>query len=164
MAGQCALRAYPMAATYGVAGGSSNTLLVYHESGVDDGTVNPAVPIVAQVTSSDFDIGDGHNFGFVWRLIPDLTFDGSNVNQPMLCSRYSPAPTRVRHMETQTTLMWSARRTTRTPEPTPSSSLLSRCMCGFVVAKWRFKVSSDEIGVQWQLGVPRIDIRPDGRR
>jgi hypothetical protein len=77
-----ALRAYPMAATYGVAGGSSNTLLVYHESGVDDGTVNPAVPIVAQVTSSDFDIGDGHNFGFVWRLIPDLTFDGSDVNQP----------------------------------------------------------------------------------
>jgi hypothetical protein len=71
------LRSFPMATTYGVAGGSSNAQLLYHENGVDDGTVNPSVPIVAQVTSSDFDIGDGHNFGFVWRLIPDLTFDGS---------------------------------------------------------------------------------------
>ena len=26
------------------------------------------------------------------------------------------------------------------------------------------KVSSDTVGTQWQLGVPRIDIRPDGRR
>ena len=52
------LRSFPMATTYGVAGGSSNAQLLYHESGVDDGTVNPSVPIVAQVTSSDFDIGD----------------------------------------------------------------------------------------------------------
>ncbi len=77
-----ALRAYPMAATYGAAGGNANTLLVYHENGVDDGVVNPPNPIVSSVTSSDFDIGDGHNFGFVWRLIPDLTFDGSSVNGP----------------------------------------------------------------------------------
>jgi hypothetical protein len=27
-----------------------------------------------------------------------------------------------------------------------------------------FKVSSNTLGTQWQLGVPRIDVRPDGRR
>ena len=27
-----------------------------------------------------------------------------------------------------------------------------------------FKISSDKLGTTWQLGAPRIDIRPDGRR
>jgi hypothetical protein len=26
-----------------------------------------------------------------------------------------------------------------------------------------FKIESDTLGTQWQLGVPRIDVRPDGR-
>jgi hypothetical protein len=158
------LRAYPMAATYGVAGGSSNTLLVYHESGVDDGTVNPAVPIVAQVTSSDFDIGDGHNFGFVWRLIPDLTFDGSNVNQPtamftVLPRANSGAPYgNSNNPDVVSTQNYQNTRTYAIQEFTQQVYVRIR---GRQMA---FKVSSDEIGVQWQLGVPRIDIRPDGRR
>jgi hypothetical protein len=158
------LRAYPMAATYGVAGGSSNTLLVYHESGVDDGTVNPSVPIVAQVTSSDFDIGDGHNFGFVWRLIPDLTFDGSDVNQPtamftVLPRANSGAPYgNSNNPDVVSTQNYQNTRTYAIQEFTQQVYVRIR---GRQMA---FKVSSDELGVQWQLGVPRIDIRPDGRR
>jgi hypothetical protein len=159
-----ALRAYPMATTYGVAGGSTNTLLVYHENGVDDGTVNPAVPIVAQVTSSDFDIGDGHNFGFVWRLIPDLTFDGSNVNQPIAMFTVLPransgAPYgNSNNPDVVSTQNYQNQRTYAVQEFTQQVYVRIR---GRQMA---FKVSSDEIGVQWQLGVPRIDIRPDGRR
>jgi hypothetical protein len=159
-----ALRAYPMATTYGVAGGSANTLLVYHESGVDDGTVNPAVPIVAQVTSSDFDIGDGHNFGFVWRLIPDLTFDGSTVNQPIAMftvlpransgAPYGPS----NNPDVVSAQNYQNQRNYAIQEFTQQVYVRIR---GRQMA---FKVSSDEIGVQWQLGVPRIDIRPDGRR
>jgi hypothetical protein len=159
-----ALRAYPMATTYGVAGGSTNTLLVYHESGVDDGTVNPSVPIVAQVTSSDFDIGDGHNFGFVWRLIPDLTFDGSNVNQPTAMftvlpransgAPYGPA----NNPDVVSTQNYQNQRTYAIQQFTQQVYVRIR---GRQMA---FKISSDELGVQWQLGVPRIDIRPDGRR
>ena len=76
------LREQPMA-TY-ITGTASNNAgaLVYHESGNDDGTTTPASAIEAYVQSSDFDIGDGHNFGFVTRIIPDITFDGSTVNQP----------------------------------------------------------------------------------
>jgi hypothetical protein len=159
-----ALRAYPMAATYGVAGGTTNTLLVYHESGVDDGTVNPSVPIVAQVTSSDFDIGDGHNFGFVWRLIPDLTFDGSNVNGPtamftVLPRANSGAPYGPsNNPDVVSAQNYQNQRNYAIQEFTQQVYVRIR---GRQMA---FKVSSDEIGVQWQLGVPRIDIRPDGRR
>ena len=159
-----ALRAYPMAATYGVAGGSTNTLLVYHENGVDDGTVNPAVPIVAQVTSSDFDIGDGHNFGFVWRLIPDLTFDGSNVNQPIAMFTVLPRANSgapygsANNPDVVSTQNYQNQRTYAIQQFTQQVYVRIR---GRQMA---FKVSSDELGVQWQLGVPRIDIRPDGRR
>lgn len=159
-----ALRAYPMAATYGVAGGSTNTLLVYHESGVDDGTVNPANPIVSQVTSSDFDIGDGHNFGFVWRLIPDLTFDGSNVNGPTAMftvlpranpgANYGPSndPSVVSAQNYQNQRTYAIQQFTQ------------QVYVRIRGRQMAFQVSSDALGVQWQLGVPRIDIRPDGRR
>jgi hypothetical protein len=158
------LRSFPMATTYGVAGGNSNAQLLYHESGVDDGTVNPSVPIVAQVTSSDFDIGDGHNFGFVWRLIPDLTFDGSNVNQPtamftVLPRANSGAPYgNSNNPEVVSTQNYQNQRTYAIQEFTQQVYVRIR---GRQMA---FKVSSSELGVQWQLGVPRIDIRPDGRR
>lgn len=158
------LRAYPMATTYGVAGGNSNTQLVYHENGVDDGTVNPAVPIVSTVTSSDFDIGDGHNFGFVWRLIPDLTFDGSNVNQPQAMftvlprtfpgANYGPS----NDPAVTSTQNYQNQRTYAIQQFTQQVYVRIR---GRQMA---FQVSSDTLGVQWQLGVPRIDIRPDGRR
>lgn len=159
-----ALREYPMATTYGVAGGSTNTLLVYHENGVDDGTVNPANPIVAQVTSSDFDIGDGHNFGFVWRLIPDLSFDGSDVNAPTamftVLPRANPgAPYgSANNPDVVSAQNYQNQRTYEIQQFTQQVYVRIR---GRQMA---FKVSSDEIGVQWQLGVPRIDIRPDGRR
>jgi hypothetical protein len=159
-----ALRAYPMAATYGVAGGNTNTLLVYHENGVDDGTVNPAVPIVAQVTSSDFDIGDGHNFGFVWRLIPDLTFDGSTVNQPIAMFTVLPransgAPYgNANNPDVVSAQNYQNQRNYAVQQFTQQVYVRIR---GRQMA---FKVSSDELGVQWQLGIPRIDIRPDGRR
>jgi hypothetical protein len=159
-----ASRAYPMAATYGVAGGSTNALLVYHENGVDDGTVNPAVPIVAQVTTSDFDIGDGHNFGFVWRLIPDLTFDGSSVNGPtamftVLPRANSGAPYGPsNNPDVVSAQNYQNQKTYAIQEFTQQVYVRIR---GRQMA---FKVSSDALGVQWQMGVSRIDIRPDGRR
>jgi len=159
-----ALRAYPMATTYGTAGGSTNTQLLYHENGVDDGTVNPAVPIAAQVTSSDFDIGDGHNFGFVWRLIPDLTFDGSSVNQPsamftLLPRTNSGAPYgSSNNPDVVSAQNYQNQRTYAVQEFTQQIYVRIR---GRQMA---FKVSSDTLGVQWQLGLTRMDIRPDGRR
>ena len=165
------LRAYPMAATYGVAGGNANTLLVYHESGMDDGTVNPVVPIVASITSSDFDIGDGHNFGFVWRLIPDLTFDGSNVNAPTAMFTVLPrANPGAPYGNSNNPDVVSAQnyQNTRTYAIQEFTQQVYVRIRGRQMA---FQVSSGVInnafvglGVQWQLGVPRIDIRPDGRR
>ena len=159
-----ALRPYPMATTYGVAGGSANTLLVYHENGVDDGTVNPSVPISSTLTSSDFDIGDGHNFGFVWRLIPDLSFDGSSVNLPQASFTVLPrtfpgaAYGSSNDPAVISTQNYQNQRTYAIQQFTQQVYVRIR---GRQMA---FQVSSDTLGVQWQLGMPRLDVRPDGRR
>ena len=151
------LRPGPTAAGYG-------GQIIYHEQGVDDGTTNPPSAITAYVQSADFDIGDGHNYGFVWRMIPDITFDGSTVNQPAATftlrprqnpgSAYgtsdSPAVTSAQN--------YSAQRNYTVQEFT---EIVYTRIRGRQMA---FKVSSSGLGVQWQLGVPRIDIRPDGRR
>jgi hypothetical protein len=151
------LRATPMAAGY-------NGQLIYHENGNDDGTTNPATPIEAYVQSSDFDIGDGHNFGLVTRIIPDVTFDGSTVNAPSLDFEVRPrqfpgtnygtadAPTVTSAQNYQNQRTYNVQQFTQQV---------------FVRVRGRqmaLKVISNDLGVAWQLGVPRIDTRPDGRR
>ena len=165
------LRAYPMAAVYGTPGGTANTLVVYHENGTDDGTVNPATPIVSQVTSSDFDIGDGHNFGFVWRLIPDLTFDGSYVNEPNALftvlpranpgANYGPSndPAVISAQNYQGQRTYAVQQFTQQVYV----RIRGRQMA-FQVSSGVTGSITEGMGVQWQLGVPRIDLRPDGRR
>jgi hypothetical protein len=151
------LRSSPMATTY-------NNALVYHEQGNDDGTTSPASPIYAYVRSSDFDIGDGHNFGFVWRIIPDVTFDGSNVNQPKVnftvFPRQNPG---ADYGSTDSPVTTSAQnyigqRTYNVQQFTEYAYVRIR---GRQMA---FQISSADLGVSWQLGSPRLDVRSDGRR
>jgi hypothetical protein len=151
------LRVEPMATTYG-------NQLVYHETGVDDGTTNPPSPITCFVQSSDFDIGDGHNFGFVWRLIPDVTFDGSTVNAPALDFTVRPRQFpgsnygNSNNPEVVSTVSYAGQRTYNVQQFTEQVYVRIR---GRQMA---FKVGSDTLGTAWQLGIPRIEVRPDGRR
>jgi hypothetical protein len=151
------LRVEPMATTYG-------NQLLYHETGVDDGTTNPPSPITCFVQSSDFDIGDGHNFGFVWRLIPDVTFDGSTVNAPALDFTVRPRQFpgsdygNSNNPEVVSTVSYAGQRTYNVQQFTEQVYVRIR---GRQMA---FKVGSDTLGTAWQLGIPRIEVRPDGRR
>jgi len=154
------LRPFPQAATL-------NNLIVYHESSVDDGSVNPPVPIEAYIQSSDFDIGDGHNYGFVWQMVPDITFDGSTTAAPEFPSvnftvrpRQNPgAPYGVSNNPAVTAAKsYAVQHTYNVQEFT---QLVNTRIRGRQMA---FKISSNTLGTQWQLGTPRINVRPDGRR
>ena len=151
------LRVEPMATTYG-------NKLVYHETGVDDGTTNPPSAITAYVQSADFDIGDGHNFGFVWRLIPDVTFDGSTTIAPTVDFTVRPRQFpgtnygNENSPEVVSAVSYVGQRTYNVQQFTEQVYVRVR---GRQMA---FKISSDTIGTAWQLGIPRIDVRPDGRK
>jgi hypothetical protein len=151
------LRDYPAAAGY-------NGQLIYQEDGVDDGTTNPPTAIEAYIQSADFNIGDGHNYGFVWRMIPDVTFDGSYVNNPAVTITMRPRQNPGADYGIA-------------PDPEVISTQNYQGQRNYVVQQFTqivytrvrgrqmaFRIGSDGLGVQWQLGVPSIDVRPDGRR
>jgi hypothetical protein len=141
-----------------------NGRVLYHENGNDDVSGLTPVPIEAYIQSSDFDIGDGHNFGFVWRILPDLTFNGSNVNLPEV--------TMVTLPRVNSGTAYGAPNSPRVPSIqnyTSRQTYAVQQFTGQVYTRIRgrqmaFRIESTGLGVAWQLGAPRIDIRPDGRR
>jgi len=151
------LRDKPTAATYG-------NILVYHENGTDDGSTNPPSPIVSYVQSADFNIGDGHNYGYVWRMIPDITFDGSNVNTPSVTFTMKPRQNPGANYSTS-----AAAGVTSTQNYQAQRNYIVQQFTQIIYTRIRgrqmaFRVGSDGLGVNWQLGVPSYDVRPDGRR
>ena len=152
---------YPIAATY-------NYELVQHEDGVDAYDLGNRTAIEANISSSEFDIGDGHNFGYVWRVLPDLTFSGSDTLAGVSGSGI-PTP--------GVTMTLYPLRNSGSGAGYPGADSVVKGsnydvteeFTGQVYTRVRgrqliFKISSDKLGTTWQLGAPRIDIRPDGRR
>jgi hypothetical protein len=148
---------YPVAA-------DSNGRLLYHENGCDNNSTLVSQPIDAYVQSSDFDIGDGHNFGFVWRILPDVNFNGSTINNPAVTMTIIPRQN-----------SGSAYGVADNPQVVSAqnyqafSEYTIQQFTGQVYTRLRgrqmaFRIESTGLGVAWQLGSPRIDIRPDGRR
>lgn len=148
---------FPIAADY-------NGRLLYHEDGNDDLSTSTTLPINAYVQSSDFDIGDGHNFGFVWRILPDINFNGSSTNTPTVTMTVLPRQNSgTPYGPADNPQVQSAQNYSRVPAYTVQQ------FTGEVFTRLRgrqmsFRIESNDIGVAWQLGSPRIDIRPDGRR
>jgi len=151
------LQFYPLAATY-----INN--LVFHETGNDnEETVLPA-PINAYITSAEFDLEDGHQFSFIYRILPDITFRGSTTNNPSATmyvlplansgSGYNVPPSvgGVNNVQID--------RTAVLPIEAFTGQIFTRIR-GRQIA---MKLESTGLGVAWQLGAPRIDLRPDGRR
>lgn len=157
------LQDYPVAATY-----SSN--LVQHELGVDDVTTGTAVAITAFITSSQFDIGDGHNFAFVWRMLPDLTFNGStDGTTPSLTMQLLPLQNSGSGYNNPKSVGGDSSTATGTVTATQTYPIDLDTYNGQLNIRVRarqmsMKISSNTVGTQWQMGAPRIDIRQDGRR
>jgi hypothetical protein len=151
------MRPYPIASNY-------DNRLLNHEIGVDDVSGESPLPIDAYVQSSDFDIGDGYNFGFVWRILPDVNFNGSTVNKPSVTMTVKPrqnSGTPYGQADNPAVVSadnYSNRQAYNIQEFTGQvyTRIRGRQMS--------FRIESDTVGVAWQLGAPRIDIRPDGKR
>jgi hypothetical protein len=139
---------------YGVA-----NQVMYHEIGVDDGTLTNLIPVASYLQSSDFDIEDGHHVAFVWRMIPDFTFDGSTAGSPQVVLTVTP---RLNPGSAYTTGV-------DTPTVTRTATIPVEQYTGQVYTRIRgrqmaLRIDSTNVGVKWQMGNTRIDIRPDGRR
>jgi len=151
------LVSYPLAA-------DTNNRLVEHENGLNDASLTVPVPIESYITSSEFDIGDGHNFGFIWRILPDITFSGSTSNTPSVTMTLYPLLNSGSGY-----LVPASEGGTNYATVSKAQTVNVEAYSGQVLVRVRgrqmaFKVSSDQLNQTWQLGAPRIDIKPDGRR
>jgi hypothetical protein len=155
------LRNYPIAATYQ----PNNTgNIVNHEQGVDDNSTATTLPIEAYITSSEFDIGDGHNFGFVWRILPDITFRGSTVTNPQATMYLMPLQNSGSGYNDPPSVGGSDNGLVTRTAAIPVEKFTGQINTRVRGRQMAFKIDSNDLGVTWQLGAPRMDIRPDGRR
>jgi hypothetical protein len=148
------LREYPQAMHFNSTTGIST--LFDHERGVND----DEVAMISYIESSDTDLEDGNNFILTKRIIPDISFNGSDLDQnatPTIKMEVRPRnfPGSAYHGDAADT------------QPVVSSQVDRFTDQVFIRARARqiaLKISSDELGVQWQLGTPRLDGRMDGKR
>ena len=151
------LRQYPQAADY-------NHRILFHEANVDDVSGLTPVPINAYIQSADFDIGDGDRFAFIWRILPDINFNGSNVDQPMVKMEIRPrrnAGAAYSPADNPTVQSQDDYRLTRSYNIQEFDGQVYTRLRGRQMA---LRIESDALGVAWQLGSVRADIKPDGRR
>lgn len=130
----------------------------FHEIGLDDGTTVPESAISAFIESSQIDIGEGEQFAFIRRIIPDVTFENSTAASPSVVFT-----TQVRNFPGGNYLHSDAATTTRTAT-IPVEQFTEQVHLRLRGRSFAMKISSDASQVQWRLGSPRLDIRPDGRR
>lgn len=146
------LRSFPQATT-----SNSTTYttgyLYNHEDGIDDDTL----PMEAYIQSNDFDLADGEQFMLSRRIIPDIDFAGSTANYPEVTIevRSRNFPGNAFNTNTDDTAQ-----VTQTSVDAYTGQVFLRIRA----RQMALKIISEDLGTQWQLGSPRLDVRPDGRR
>ena len=136
---------------------TGNNYLFNHEKGYDD----DGSAMSSEIESSQMDIGEGEQFIFIDRILPDLTFNGSTVTSPAvdftLKTRNFPG---ANYSTTDSeTVTRSATSTT-----VPFEQFTDQAFVRLRGRSFAFKISSTGSGVRWRLGSPRVDFRADGKR
>lgn len=143
---------------YPIAASTTDHHLYDHEYLYDDGSTVPPSAITTFIESSQIDIGDGNNFMFIRRLIPDVTFSGSDTDVPAV-----DFSLKTRNFPGGNFSETSTKEVTRSAT-VPVEQFTDQAHVRLRGRSVAVRISSDIKGVKWRLGSPRIDIKPDGRR
>ena len=138
--------------------------LINQELGVDDVSNVTPVPINAYVSSSQFDIDDGHNMSFVWRILPDVTFRGSTAASPQVTMTLLPLKNSGSGYTDPASVAGSNEGDIVRSAQIPVEQFTGQLNIRVRGRQMAMRIESDSLGTTWQLGAPRIDIRQDGRR
>ena len=145
------VRAFPIAA-------GTDSFLYNHELGNDDGSTSPATPLAAYIESSPMSLESGEQFQLIRRVLPDITFDGSSSPTPVVkftLGSYDKPGEDVSDTVNGTVI----KEASETVEKYTSELFLRLRGRAFSV-----KIENTGTGAQWRLGIPRVDVRPDGKR
>jgi hypothetical protein len=147
---------YPLAATY-----SNN--LVFHEFGVDDNQTPVTTAINAYITSAEVDIDDGDKFMFIRRVVPDITFRGSTAGSPSGTLTLLPLKNSGSGYNVPQSVAGSSNATITRTATVPIEEFTGQVYIRVRARQIAMKFESSALGVQWQLGLMRLDMQPDGK-
>ena len=137
---------------------STDHALYFHEVGFDDGSVEPALPISAYIESSQMSLGEGDQFVFLRRLIPDLTFRDSTAASPT-----ATFTLKTRNFPGGNYLQTNSKDVVKTAS-VPVEQFTDQVFVRLRGRSFAFRIDSDDLGVTWRLGSPRVEVQPDGMR
>ena len=137
---------------------SNDHYLYLHEIGFDDGSTEPASAITAYIESSQMDLGEGDQFAFMRRLIPDVTFRDSTADTPSAIMTL-----KVRNFPGGNYLSSDASTVSKTAS-VPVEQFTDQVFVRLRGRSFALRMESQNAGVTWRLGSPRVDVRPDGRQ
>jgi hypothetical protein len=127
--------------------------LLDHERGTNDDTA----AMTAYIQSSDFDLMEGDQFMLTRRMIPDINFSGSTATNP-------EASFIVRPRNFPGSAYQSNASNTQRVIETTVDQFTDQVFMRARARQIALKVQSTGLNTQWQLGSPRLDMRPDGKR
>ena len=143
--------------TQPIAAGTDGYLYL-HEFGFDDGSTSPTSSITSYIESSQIDLQDGDRFAFIRRIIPDLTFRDSTAESPSatftLKARNFPGGNYLQDDDAGVTKTASL----------PVEQFTDQVHVRLRGRSFAVRVHSEDLGVTWRLGSPRVDVRQDGGR
>ena len=151
------LRDFPLAATY-------ENNLVNHEDGVNNNELGEDTAIHAYAETAEFDLDDGHQFNFIWRVLPDITFDGSTIDSPTATMTLLPMQNSGSGYNSPASVGGTNAGTITRSAVLPIEKFTGQLNTRVRGRQMVMKIESTAAGVAWQLGSPRLDMRPDGRR
>jgi hypothetical protein len=137
---------------------SSDHYLYNHEVGFDDGSTVPASAITSRIESSQMSLGDGDQFAFLSRIIPDITFRNSTTTTPAVTFTLG-----VRNFPGGQYLNTDASSVGKTSS-VPVEQFTTEVRTRLRGRSFNLKIESTETEMGWRLGTPRVEVRPDGRR
>ena len=137
---------------------STDHALYFHERGFDDGSTSPASAITAYIESSQMSMGEGDNFVFLRKLIPDLTFRDSTAAAPSATMTLE-----ARNFPGGPYLQTNSKTVTKTAS-VPVEQWTNQVNVRLRGRSFAFKIETTDTGVGWRLGSPRVEVQPDGMR
>lgn len=148
---------YPLAATY-------DHTIVTHENGLNDNTTGINNPIHAWISSAEWDADDGHNFSFMYRMLPDVTFQNSTNAAPTATMTVTPLKNSGSGYTSPASLGSQNYAEVIRTATVPIEQFTGQVFVRVRGRQFTFKIESNQLNTTWQLGKMRLDIRQDGRR
>ena len=148
---------YPVSANY-------NNTLVYQEYGLNDNTNGVDLAMDSYIQSSEFDLQFGNRFAFVSRILPDVTFRQSTATSPQVTMTLIPMQNSGSGYNSPQATGGSNIATVTRTATAPIEQFTGQVFIRLRGRQLIFQIEGNQLGLQWQLGTPRIEVKPDGKR